>query len=139
MIAADATSKRDSQYDGSFQVVGVGRYAVYALVTNYPIDTMSAPASISITRRLVALGSSFPALPSIDVPLQADVKVSANGDDGALDTIALIDTMPSPVILVPTGTVMPAPSSPLPVRTVQMFQSDGASFKSLTPTSIVVP
>src|SRR5437879_4561606 len=119
IIESDASRKRDAQYPGAFQVVGVGRYAVYALVTDYIVGTMFAQAPISIARRLVALSSSFPTLPSLDVPLQADVKVSAVGDDGTPDTIALVDITPSPLIFDPTKeTVIPA-AIPTRQRTVQ--------------------
>src|SRR5437867_4944052 len=35
VIESDASGKRQSQYSGAFQVVGVGRRAVYAVVTDY--------------------------------------------------------------------------------------------------------
>jgi hypothetical protein len=138
-IESDASGKRSSQYDGSFQIAGVGRYAVYAIVT----DSVAAPSSpnipTSVTRHLVAMGSLFPTLPSIDIPSQSDVKVSNVGDDGTPDTIAFIDRVPAPLILSTGAEVDPATtvaSTAIQMRTVQMFRSDGKSFVPL-PTVIV--
>jgi hypothetical protein len=139
VIESDASSKADSQYDGIFQVVGVGRYAVYAIVTDYSIGVTTPQGSTSVTRRLVALGPLFPALPSVDVPLQADVKVSAVGDDGAPDTIAFIGNVPTPVIATATGTMGPLPSIPTQPRIVQMLRSDGKSFTPLPPITVSNP
>src|SRR5438445_136791 len=87
VIESNAASKQDAQYEGSFQVVGVGRYAVYAIVTTYPSIAASPLAPVSISRQLVAIGtSSFPTLTSIDIPLQSDVKVSVVGDGKEPDT-----------------------------------------------------
>ena len=141
IIENDASKRSEAQYNGAFQFVGVGRYAVYAIVTDYTFSAASAQTPIAISRRLVALGSSFPILPSLDVPLQADVKVSAVGDDGAPDTIAFVDMTPSPRILEPaeTVTVMPAPSIPTRLRSVQIFRFDGRSFTRVTPAPIPIP
>jgi hypothetical protein len=142
VIESDASSKRDAQYDGTFQVIGVGRYAVYAIITNYafvatPVQAPQAPTSM--TRQLVALGPSFPTLPSVDVPLQTDAKVSAVGDNGELDTITLVDNVVRPLMAVSTGTVSPVPPLPAQPRTVQMFRSDGKSFKALPPVVLSSP
>jgi len=126
-----AARKQDAQYEGTFQVVGVGRYAVYAIITNYPISTLLPQAAPSITRQLVAIGPSFPTLPSVDIPLQSDVKVSPVGDDGVLDTIAFVDNTITPLLGVATGSVEPLPPTPVQRRTVQMYQSDGKSFNAL--------
>src|SRR5215467_6073685 len=113
VIESDASSKRDQQYGGTFQVVGAGRYAVYATVITYPLVTASSQSPVTATRQLVAIGPSFPTLPSIDVPVQADVKVSAVGDDGVLnsafDTIAVVDNVVTPVMGVPSGIGEPLP------------------------------
>jgi len=123
IVGNDPSPKRDVEIDGSFQVIGVGRYAVYAIVSNYAAIAMAtqAPIAPSFTRRLVALGPLFPAVPSMDLSLQTDVKVSLTGDDGALDSVALIDTA--------------APNT----HTVQLFQSDGKAFTRLTTTPVKVP
>jgi hypothetical protein len=137
IIDSDGSTKRDSQYSGAFQVVGVGRYAVYAVLTDY--SNTSAPAPTGITRRLVALGPSFPTLPSVDVTGEVQVRVSAVGDDGAPDMIALVDSPPIPVMLAPMDGISPLAATPTRQRTVGMFQSDGTSFKPLTQTPIPVP
>ena len=140
VIENDGVTKRTAQFNGTFQVLGVGRYAVYALSTDYPIFTTLAPAQPSMlpSRSLLALGPAFPTLPSVAVPLQAEVKVSAVGDDGAPDTIAFVDVTPSPIVLGP-GSATPTAAMPTRLRTVQMFQSDGKSFSRLTPSPIPVP
>jgi len=143
VIESDAKTKRTAQFNGTIQLVGVGRYAVYAVITDYPTLTTSAqPAQPAqpwlTTRSLVALGPLFPSLPSEAVPLQAEVKVSAVGDDVAPDTIAFVDTTAFPFILGPTG-VTPTVTIPTRLRTVQMFQSDGKSFTRLTPSPIPIP
>src|SRR5215510_1915125 len=94
-----------------FQVTGVGRYAVYALVNDYVASATPTQAP-TFLRRLVALGPLFPTLPSVDVPFQAQVKVSAVGDDSALDAIAVVDNRPNPPILAPADTTMPS----IPIR-----------------------
>ncbi len=123
IVGNDPTPKRDAEFDGWFQVIGAGRYAVYAIVSNYTVIGMTtqAPTASYLTRRLVALGPLFPTVPSMDLSLQTDVKVSLTGDDGALDSVALIDTA--------------APNT----HTVQMFQSDGKAFTRVTTTPIKVP
>jgi len=139
VIENDASNKRDAQYDGTFQVIGVGRYAVYAIITNYAVAATPVQAPTSMTRQLVALGLSFPTLPSVDVPLQTDAKVSAVGDDGELDTITFVDNVVRPLADVSTGTVLPVPPIPTEPRTVQMFRSDGKSFKALPPVVLSSP
>ena len=139
VIASDANSKQESQYQGTFQVVGVGRYAVYAIVTNYAIVATAGQAPTSITRQLVALGPSFPTLPSIDVPFNASVKISAVGDDGAPDTIAFVPNVLTPLVAGSTGTIQPLPSIPTQPRTLQMYLCDGNSFKALTPVVLSNP
>src|SRR5207237_2689892 len=91
IIENDGITKHDSTYNGSFQIVNAGRYAVYAIVTAYAASGTSMQAPIVITRSLVALGPSFPTLPSIDVTAQAQVKVSTVGDGTAPDMIAVVE------------------------------------------------
>ena len=143
VIESDATTKRTAQFSGAFQIVGIGRQAVYAIVTDYatfpfaPSPQPVIPAMVT-GRWLVPLGPSFPNFPSLEVPSQAEVKVSAVGDDGAPDTIAFVDIPSSPRILEPTGAVIPT-AVRTRLRTVQMFQSDGKSFTPLTPSPIPIP
>jgi hypothetical protein len=137
VIEPDASAKRDAQYDGTFQVVGTGRYAVYAIITTY---ATTLEAALSLTRQLIAIGPAFPTLPSIDVPLQSDVKVSAVGDDGDADTIVVVDNvLPVPVVGVATGTVAPLPPMPVQPPTVRIFRSDGKSINALTPMVLSTP
>src|SRR5438046_1425916 len=93
VIESDGTTKRDGQYNGSFQIAGVGRYAVYAIVNDYAFSTATSqtPVPITIARRLVALGPAFPTLPSLDVPLSPDVTASAVGNVGNTDRLAFAD------------------------------------------------
>jgi hypothetical protein len=131
LIDSTATNKQDAQYDGTFQVVGVGRYAVYAIITSY---------AASGIRQLVALGPKFPTLPSMDVPLQTDVKVSVVGDGVELDTIALVDNAITPLAGVfSTGAASPLSPVPIQPRTVKMFRSDGTSFTPLPPVVLSNP
>ena len=141
VIASDASGKQDSQYDGIFEVVGVGRYAVYAIITNYAIVSASGQSPVSPTRQLVALGPSFPTLPSVDIPLTATAKVSAVGDVGAPDTIAVVPNVITPLLAVSTGTVLPLPPTPVQPRTVQMYTFDGKSqaFTALPPVVLSNP
>jgi hypothetical protein len=139
VIDSDASNKRDAQYDGTFQVIGAGRYAVYAIITNYAVVATPVQSPTSMTRQLVALGPLFPTLPSVDVPLQTDVKMSAVGDNGELDTITLVDHVVRPLMGASTGTVLPVPPIPAEPRTVQMFRSDGKSFKALPPVALSNP
>src|SRR5437899_8783787 len=92
VIESDGTTKRDGQYNGSFQIAGVGRYAVYAIVNDYGFSAATSQTRVPITivRRLVALSPAFPTLPSLDVPLQAAVKVAAVWDAGMPDSIAFV-------------------------------------------------
>jgi hypothetical protein len=118
-------------HSGTFYVAGVGRYAVYAIITDYVVNTTGTQTPVTYTRTLVALGPAFPTtMPSIPVPMQADVKVSAVGDDSAPDEIVFIDREITPLML---GLVTQAgdATSVTPMaqpRTVQMIQSDGKSF-----------
>ena len=139
VIASDASGKQDAQYEGTFQVVGVGRYAVYAIITTYPLSATSGQASTSVTRQLVAIGPKFPELPSIDVSFQSDVKISAIGDGKDSDTIALVDSVITPLLGAATGTVEPLPPTPVKPRTVQMYRSDGMSFTPLPPVALPTP
>jgi hypothetical protein len=140
VIESDASRKQDAQFEGTFQVVGVGRYAVYAIITNYVVTaTPAVQAPTSFTRQLVAIGPAFPTLPSIDVPVQTDVKISAVGDDSAPDTIVFVPVRITPLVAVSTGAVLPVPPIPAQPRAVQMYRSDGKSFTALPPVTIPNP
>jgi hypothetical protein len=151
VIESNASSNKDARYDGMFQVVGVGRYAVYAIITNYTVAGNSFQGAASTTRQLVALGASFPTLPSVDIPLGDTVKVSAVGDDGAPDEIAVVPNVVRPLMAGSSagsagsaGTIAivhPLPPTPPQQRTVQMYTFDGksTSFTALPPVTLSNP
>jgi hypothetical protein len=143
VIESNASSKQDAHYDGAFQILGVGRYAVYAIITKYAIAAPPPQGPVSVTRQLVAIGPAFPTLPSIDVPSQTDVKISAVGDDGTPDTIAFVPIVITPLVAAAAGTatgiIQPVPPIPTPARTVQMYQFNGTTFTALPPVTISNP
>jgi hypothetical protein len=116
--------------DGSYQVLGVGRHAVYLIANTYTVSSVgSSPISVSLNRRLVAInliaGIPLTPLPVVDVPLRADVRLSAPGDIGVADTIAFVEGASNPIILAPTV----APSIPVISRSAQLLKySGGAAF-----------
>ena len=128
------------ELDGSYQVLGVGRHAVYLIANTYtvsgggtvvPLDGSvgSSPIAVSLKRRLVAInliaGIPLTPLPVVDVPSRADVKLSAPGDIGFADTIAFVDGTSNPIVLAPTV----APSVPAISRSAQLLKySGGAAF-----------
>ncbi len=141
VITADGQSKKAFDYDGSLQVIGVGRRAVYAVLATYSVSVSPAPnpagsptggvatatagaIAVSVTRKLVALnvvaGTLPSTLPSLSSIGGADVKVSPVGDDGAPDSIALIDSVSS------IGPVVSSIFSP--AHAVRLFTFDGAKF-----------
>jgi hypothetical protein len=160
------TPKTSFDYDGALQVVGVGRRAVYAIVstTTATVTPLAAPGQVptsivsggaagagaitvpivpvpfTVNRRLVALNTvagSLPAsLPSIDTLGGADVKISTDADTGTLDTIALIDSPFSPPILAP---VMTGASTSTSSHSVRLFTFNGAMFAPINQTPISVP
>jgi hypothetical protein len=139
IIDSDGSTKHDSTFSGTFQVVGAGRWAVYAIVTDNSVSATPTQAPSAITRRLVALGPAFPTLPAVNLAGEAQVKVSAVGDGSAPDMIVTITSSPSPVVLPPVGIMGPLPASPVQSRTVQMFQFNGSSFNPLTSAPIPAP
>jgi hypothetical protein len=154
VISADGKNKRGFDYDGSFQVAGVGRRGVYAIVSVFAAGVLSVPPPVSMptpgtattvavvfpfpVRRLVALNvvaGTLPApLPAIDPLGAADVKISIVGDDGAPDTIVLIE---SPLMPVPlAGATAPISS---PSHSVRLFTFNGGTFAKINDTPISVP
>jgi hypothetical protein len=148
------------EYDGSFQVMGIGRNAVYAIVTTYSAITtttreesagatataiaVAGPIWFTTDRTLVSLRlgrDGLPAsLPKVEVPLRADVKISAADVAGGMDTIAFADNISFSRILVPPpdGTSLPAPVGAEP-RTARLYKSDGNSFITVTANPIPLP
>ena len=122
VITADGKTVNGYSYPGSFQILGVGHNAVYALVGSVSV-TASQPV---VSRKLMALrvvAGTLPAtLPWIDVPMNQDVKLSAGTGAGESDTIALISGV-SFVLELPGGTA--SASNP---HTVSLYTCDGATF-----------
>ena len=131
VIAADGTVKPPVQYPGAFQVIGAGWYAVYATINSFT----AGPTTMAQTRRLVAFnviaGVPLSPLPTVDVPLRAEIKVSAARDNTAPDIISFVDPMSDPRILAPTtGT----PTAPIARRFAQVVKyTGGTSFAVGTP------
>ena len=134
VISSDGKTVNGYSYPGSFQIVGVGHNAVYAIV-----GSVSATASQFVVRRtLVALrvvaGTLPGTLPSIVVPMNDDVKLSAGTGAGDSDTIALISGaslvfLPSPVTTGPANNP----------HTVLLYTCDGATFTPNLNNPITAP
>ncbi|HYR90664.1 MAG TPA: hypothetical protein VE422_41755 [Terriglobia bacterium] len=90
VITNTGTTFKPVDFDANLQVVGAGRHAVYVLSSTYANGPTFAPA-----RRLMALSIAGTALvspvPSIDVPVNADVKLAAATDSSASDVISFVD------------------------------------------------
>ncbi len=125
------TFTRTSEFDGSFQVVGAGAHAVYAIVTSY----VQAATSVTATNRLVALtviaGVLPSTLPSVDVPLRADVKLSPANDIRLQDVLSIVDA-PIPMILMPVTPGAPRPVAPVAQRRMQFVRYSGAGTFEVT-------
>ena len=162
VITSKGESKKGFDFDGSLQVVGTGRRAVYAIVNSYTVNgTISlappvaassggtssvavaavVPLPITVNRRLVALsviaGTLPSTLPEISPLGSAEVKVAAPGLETDADSIALIESplVAIPVPLAPTA----AGTAPSVAHAVRLFTFDGRSFKEITKDRIVVP
>lgn len=122
VISSDGKTVNGYSYPGSFQILGVGHNAVYAIVGSV---TSGTALPVVVSRTLVALrvvAGTLPAtLPSIAVPMNQDVKLSAGTGAGDSDTIAVISG--GSLIALPgtTGTA----SIP---HTVLLYTCDGATF-----------
>jgi len=105
VITSDGKKLNPVEYDGSFQVIGIGAHAVYAIVTAYTATTSTVlpggpttatpVIAFTTTRRLVALnavaGILTASVPSLHVPLRAEVKLALATDNTAADTLSLVD------------------------------------------------
>lgn len=156
VISADGKNKTGFDYDGSFQVIGVGRRAVYAVISDYAAIVRNSPTpgvtvasaaggtvavasavAVSVRRWLVALNvlaGTLPSLPSIDPLGGAEVKISAAGDDGAPDTIVVIESL---VVRILPAATAPAPASV--AHSVRLFTFNGATFAKINDNPIPVP
>ncbi|PYS26069.1 MAG: hypothetical protein DMG11_21240 [Acidobacteria bacterium] len=101
VITNTGTPLKPVDFDGNLQVLGAGRQAVYAFSNMYA----NGPTFVA-TRRLLALSIAGTALispvPSVDVPINADVKLAAAADSSAADVISVIDAG-NPLSLTPTA------------------------------------
>jgi hypothetical protein len=130
VITGDGKKMNPVEYDGSCQVIGTGLHAVYTVVTTTSTSSAGSPTtplSITTTRRLVALNAVAGVLtaspPSIDVPLRAEVKLALATDNAAADTLSIVDMVPNPMILVPTG----ATTAPTVQRFAQIIKYIGGA------------
>jgi hypothetical protein len=122
VLSSDGKTKNGYDFDGLFQVVGVGLNAVYAIQTSVPASSNTA------ARHLVALqviAGTLPAtLPSVTA--SPDVKLTPGTGSGDPDRLALIDSVfvPAPAAGGSTGT------SPIFSfgHSIRLFTSDGTSF-----------
>jgi len=142
-IAASGATKTSFDYDGAFQLVGVGRRAVYAIVSAYTVPTTAMPIAVNVARRLVALnavaGTLPTSLPSIDLLSGDDVKISADDDGSGAETIALIGSSLAilPPIAFPGGTTTTTSTSAS--HSIRLFTFDGGSFTKINQTPISLP
>src|SRR5262249_52667543 len=129
VITTDGTAMPPVEYDGAFQVVGAGWYAVYTIMNAY----VAGQTAVAPSRRLVAFnvvaGVPLSPLPAIDVPLRAEVQLSAARDSSGSDIISFVDPLSGPLILAPT-----AGTAPIPRRFAQIVKyAVGANFVAGTP------
>jgi hypothetical protein len=100
VVAPDGTVKPPVEYPGTFQVLGAGWYAVYAILYTYP--TVSGGTA---TRQLIAFnivaGVPLSPLPTIDVPLRDQVQLSPARDSTGSDIVSFVDPPADPRIASP--------------------------------------
>jgi hypothetical protein len=122
VVSSDGKTKNGYDFKGSFQIVGVGQNAVYAIMT------LLSTNPLSITRNLVALrvvAGTLPAtLPSVSAG--ADIKLSPGTTPGDVDRIAVIDTKFLPVLSPAADPYLSGPASL--AHTILLFTSDGTTF-----------
>jgi hypothetical protein len=132
VISSDGKTKSGYYYDGSYQVIGVGRNAIYAIVTSYATVTGTPVPAISqhlVAMRVVAgtLPLTLP-MPPNDLPSgNVDVKLSPGSGPGATDTIAVIAPPIAPPIPTPAGTG-PTTGTGTTTLKVWLYTSDGITF-----------
>ena len=89
------------EYDGMFQVIGIGAHAIYPVVTTYSTASTGGSTTVTTTRRLVELtavaGVLTATLPTTDVRLGAEVKLATATDNATADTLSIVDIAPSPL------------------------------------------
>lgn len=123
VISSDGRTANAFSFSGSFQILGVGHDAVYAIV-----DSLTAGTNVSlvISRKLVALSvvaGTLPAtLPSITLTSNQDVKLSAGAGPGNTDVIAVIS---GTAFLTPSSLLASGNPSP---HVISLYTSDGTTF-----------
>jgi hypothetical protein len=127
VVTSDGNRMTPVEYDGGFQVIGTGWHAVYAVVNSFALPSRSL--SLSATRRLVALNAVagvLPAsLPSVDVPIRADLKLAAAADRTVPDTFSFVDIAVPVPYLVPERPDLALP--PPPTRFAQIVKYSGGT------------
>jgi hypothetical protein len=98
-------------------------------------------AGFTTTRKLVALrvgANGLPAsLPSVEVPLRADVKISAADTVGGMDVIAFVDASFVRPLLPPGSN--DTTTAPVVGRAAQLYKSDGNAFIPVTANPVPLP
>lgn len=127
------------EYPASFQVIGAGKWAAYAVATAY---TLANNQLVTGPRRLIAIdagagGNLLPAdlsgFLSADVRSNADVKLTPSTDSSP-DTISSVDQVSNPIlVLIPNG---PTGTTPVAVRIARTIRFDGTRF---TSTDVTLP
>ena len=122
------------EFEGTIQVLGAGYYAVYVILSSNTITRASgSTAGVTITakRQLMAINLDSTARPApLDVPMRADVRLSAAADAPHLDALSFVDPPGNPMILAPARE---APTSPAIQRFAQLITCNGTAFNSTQP------
>ena len=110
VITPGGTALPPIQYDGAYQVIGAGWHAVYAITNTYLTGpTVSFAPARTLVAFNVTAGVPLSPLPTLEVPIRADVKLSAARDAGSPDLISFVDVALSPLLFAPgTGPTIPA-------------------------------
>lgn len=134
VVSSDGKTISGNNYGGSFQILGVGQNAVYALVNTFTWGTGTGTGTTVMpvfSRQVVALhvvAGALPAtLPSIDVTSTQEVRLGLALGANMPDTIALVsgNRFILPPILAAGGTPSPVAGTP---HTVWLYTCDGLTF-----------
>src|SRR5436309_3634956 len=130
VITPNGTAMPPIQYDGAYQVIGAGWYAVYAITNNAYAVRATFVAARTLVAFDVTAGVPRSPLPTLEVPIRADVKLSAARDAGASDIISFVDIAPNPLVMGPST----SPTAPAIQRFARIVNySGGANFSAGTP------
>jgi hypothetical protein len=136
VVSPDGKTINGYTYTGTFQILGVGQNAVYALVNTFSMGTTTtgAPPMPVFTRQLVALHvmpgtwslpTTLTDLPSINVASNQEVRLSLAVGANMPDTIALVS---GSSIILPPLTASPMASMP---HMVWRYTCDGLTFTTV--------